>query len=341
MDSFEGDYLADTYGGKSSPKKQNAATILLNGMGLAKKTAEQIIDDPDKPYTYQNGGDNPYRYTTTNNYPLGGYGGSGYGYGGKSAEDQQKELQAAINNFVTNSSNRFGDLVTISENSLGTIGKTAEENKNSYLRAMQLINQLNDWQPNQQREQSVYRAIKNRMGNALNGSAFADLNEGMSRYDDMADVELMKSIKENGSSAFDNFRNAQISLYGDNEDQINAIQDEFSKFKSSFHSTLSSLNSLLDAEALKEKNKGKSVTVGSGTDKYTMPAINLEIPDNLRALMVSLDIPNAFDPFTGKYIRPDRAVNEANKIGNTGRANKASIAHREFGNEMDAYKRRV
>lgn len=236
---------------------------------------------------------------------------------------------------------RLADMGANSKASMEPILSSYNENKNAFLRNSQLASILTEWQPNQQREQSTYRAIRNRMSNGAYGSDLANLNEGMARIDDMNDVELINTDKENFSQIYDNFRNAAIQLANDAAEQANAINEEYSKAQASFWSTLNNIDPLLAEEAMKDKNKGKSVTVGSGTDKYTLPEISFEQPDDLKALMVKLDIPNAFDPRTGQYIRPDRAVNEANKIGNTGKANKASIAHREFGNEMDAYKRRV
>lgn len=308
----------------------------------AKDTAQQT-QKPDGPLYDQSGGDRPWGGGggTNINPPGYPYWGSSGGYGGKSAEEQQEEKQAVIGNLVTMTGKRLADMAANSMASMKPILSSYDENKNSFLRNSQLASILTEWQPNQQREQSTYRAIRNRMSNGAYGSDLANLNEGMARIDDMNDVELINTSKENSSQIYDSFRNAAIQLANDAAEQANAINEEYSKAQASFWSTLNNIDPLLAEEAMKDKNKGKSVTVGSGTDKYTLPEISFEQPDDLKALMVKLDIPNAFDPRTGQYIRPDRAVNAANKIGNTGKANKASIAHREFGNEMDAYKRRV
>lgn len=278
----------------------------------------------------------------------GGGGGLNYygGYGaystGKSPEEVQRETQAQINNLGANSAARAGDLNTIAKDSLDTIKTQIQNNQDSYNYGLQQANMISAWQPNQQREQSTYRALRNRMGNAAYGANLADLNEGMARVDDMNDVELINTYKENISGLWDNYRNALTSLQSDYADQVNAIRDEFSKLSSQYWSSMSNINPLLATqENMTRAQNGERVSVGSGTDAYTLPNVDLRPSPELRELMVRLEAPNAFNPLTGNYIRPDRAVNEANRIGNTGKANKASIAHREFGNEMDAYKRRV
>lgn len=274
------------------------------------------------------------------------FSGYGSGYGaystGKSPEEVQKETQAQINNLGANSAARAGDLNTIAKDSLDTINTQIQNNQDSYNYGLQQANMISAWQPNQQREQSTYRALRNRMGNAAYGANLADLNEGMARVDDMNDVELINTYKENISGLWDNYRNALTSLQSDYADQVNAIRDEFSKLSSQYWSSMSNINPLLATqENMTKAQNGEKISVGSGTDAYTLPNVDLRPSPELRELMVRLEAPNAFNPLTGNYIRPDRAVSEANRIGNTGKANKASIAHREFGNEMDAYKRRV
>ena len=272
------------------------------------------------------------------------YGGGGYGaYGtGKSPEEVQKETQAQINNLGANSAARAGDLNQIAKDSLDTIKTQIQNNEDSYNYGMQQANMISAWQPNQQRETSTYRALRNRMGNAAYGSGLADLNEGMARVDDMNDVELINTYKENVSGLWDNYRNALTSLQADYAEQVNAIRDEFSKLSSQYWSSMSNINPLLATEEnMGKAQNGETVTVGEGTDAYTLPNVDLRPSPELRELMVKLEAPNAFNPLTGNYVRPDNAVVQANRVGNTGRSNKASIAHREFGNEMDAYRRRV
>lgn len=270
------------------------------------------------------------------------YGGYGAYSSGKTPGEVQEETQQQIENLAANTGQRAADLGDIAKDSLDTIKTNIQNSEDSYKYGMQQANMISAWQPNQQRETSTYRALRNRMGNAAYGSGLADLNEGMARVDDMNDVELINTYKENISGLWDNYRNALASLQTDYADQVNAIKDEFSKLSSQYWSSLSNISpKLATQENFDKAANGESVTVGEGTDAYTLPATNIKPSAELQELMVRLQMPDAFNPLTGHYVRPDRAVNAANAISNTGNGNKVSAAHRAFGDEMDAYRRRV
>lgn len=324
----------------------NITNIAYGLGGAARKGAYTALNQGQGDRSVGNpGGDLPPGFPpgnplTTSNY---GFGGSYGSY--KSPEDVQEEQQAAINNLIDaafGGIGRLGDIDKEAVNAFKNIDDRAEDARKSFKANTQIANMVSEWQPNQQKETSTYRAIKNRLGNGAYSSSIADLNEGMARVDDMNDVQTINTWKENIANIYDNLRNTLSSLASDKAELMNSVDDERSKLINSTWSAISNINPLLGTEEnFKKAMNGQTVSTGSGTEKYSLKGFSTEKPDALKALMVDLEVPNAFNPLTGKYVRPDRAVNEANRIGNTGKANKASIAHREFGNEMDAYKRRV
>lgn len=197
----------------------------------------------------------------------GGSGGGGGGGGGSSKDDekkQQKKTQAQLDNTGANyqqrknavdktTAGRKGDLEKIAKDRLGDMNKVAKQQLNNIKQQQEAndaalaTNQRNimqqiSWQPNQQKEQSTLMALRNRMGNAAYGSGIQDLAEGMTRVDDMNDVELINAWKQNENAAYSNWYQANQSLVGDYNDQIASIEDEYSQFASDYADQMSKLN---------------------------------------------------------------------------------------------------
>lgn len=273
----------------------------------------------------------------------GGGGGYGGGYGGKTPEQAQQETQAQINNTAANYMNRAGDLSDLGTQNLQSIFDQGEQNKSLFNQTRRQNMKQVEWQPNQQREQSTLQALRNRMGNAAYGSSTTDLMEGLARVDDMNDVNLINTWKQNSDTAYSNWFQANEDLISDYIDQMTAIQDEFSKLYSQYWSTMSNINPLLATEEnLKKSAAGESVTVGEGTDAYTLPSgIKLEPNEALQALLKVPERASAVNPYTRDYIRPDRAVTAANAIGNTGTRNRSTAANMGYIDNLNVYQRRV
>ena len=207
--------------------------------------------------------------TTTNN----GNPGSGYskssGSPRKSSSStpddkkQQKKTQAQLDNTAGNYAQRKKDLDKESEAQLGNINQQIEAN-NALLKQQNVQNQRNiAWQPNQQKEQSTMMAMRNRMGNAAYGSGIVDLMEGMGRVDDMNDVELINTYKQNSDNAYNNWFQANESLISDYNDQVTSINDEYSKLYSQYWSTMSNIN----PELATKENLDKAAKNASATSK--------------------------------------------------------------------------
>ena len=304
--------------------------------GLVNKSALAGITSGPRSGDDDGGGDSSW------SGPWSGYGYGGGGYGGKSPAEVQEETQQQIYNLGDIYGDRARDLDQISQDSLGNIKNRINDNENVYKYGLQMAQQNIDWQPPQQRLQSVNAALRDRMGNAAYGSGMADLTEGMSRAEDMSNYEQIKTYKDNMRGLWTDYFNALSTLQSDYADQVNSIRDEFSKQNAQYASAISNISPKLGTkENLQKAANGETVTVGEGTDAYTLPKANLNPSDALQALLVTLEMPDVFNPAVSNYVRPDRAVNAANLIPHTGNVNKASAAHRAFSDELDAYKRRV
>ena len=266
-------------------------------------------------------------------YPVYGYGSGGVG---KSAEEQQEETQAQINNTTANYEKRGKDIDAIAQKQLGNIKKQRDANMQAFVRGKRQSKMSSDWQPQQQKEQSTLRALRDRDGNALSGSGYIDLMEGMKRYDDMSDVQLIKTFRENQDQLFDNWFQADTSLVGDYNDQAASIEDEFSKLYSQYWSTMSNLNPLLVTKENLEKQPTEEVTVGEGTDAYTLPKADLKPSEKLTSMLKQLDTSDPMNPVTRYYTRPDAAVLAAKKIRDTGNFNSSTSANQAVSDNLSA-----
>lgn len=273
----------------------------------------------------------------------GGYSWFGSGSGGKTPEQQQEETQAQIGNTTANYLGRADDLSDLGTQNLQSIFDQGEQNKALFNATRRQNNRQVQWQPNQQREQSTLAALRNRMGNSAYGSSLTDLMEGLGRVDDMNDVDLINTWKQNSDAAYENWFQANEDLIADYIDQVTAIQDEFSKLYSQYWSTMSNINPLLvTKENMEKARKGEEVTVGEGTDAYTLPSLaGMEPSEALKKMLQIPERASAVNPYTRGYVRPDRAVTAANAIGNTGTRNQATAANRGFLDNLNVYQRRV
>ena len=286
-----------------------------------------------------NPSNNPY------GYPYGYSYGAGYGGGsGKSPEEQQEETQDTINTLSDiYGPGRGKDLSEQGEDSIKNIAGQAQQNEDFYNQTRRNNMRSLEWQPQQQREQSTLSALRTRMGNSAYGSSMVDLQEGMNRVDDMADNQLIKTWKDNSDNAYANYFQAANDLWMDRAEMVNNIKDEFSKLKMQYWAALSNINpKLATKENIEKAMNGESVSIGEGTDYYTLPDLSdLKPSESLQELFKLPDRPSAVNPYTREFVRPDRAVNAALRIPNTGTRNQSTAANQGFNDNLNVYQRRV
>lgn len=289
---------------------------------------------------------NPFDY---GGYPFGGgYGYGGYGYGGggggKSPEEQQEENQDAINTLsAIHGPGRGKDLSEQGEEGIRNIESQIKQNENLYNQTRRNNMRSLEWQPQQQREQSTLSALRARMGNSAYGSSIVDLQEGMNRVDDMADNQLIKTWKDNSDNNYANYFQTANDLWMDKAEYVNNIKDEFSKLKMQYWAALSNINpKLATKENIEKAMNGESVSIGEGTDYYTLPDLSdLKPSESLQELFKLPERPSAVNPYTREFVRPDRAVNAALRIPNTGTRNQSTAANQGFNDNLNVYQRRV
>lgn len=400
----------------------------------------------------------------------GGGGSSGGGGGGSAASSEQKKTQAQLTNTGKNYAKRAGELGKITQKraddlndiankrqadmdknaqaQLANINQSMQANNAALTENRRNIMQNVQWQPNQQKQQSTLMALRNRMGNAAYGSSIQDLAEGMQRVDDMNDVELINTWKQNENNAYSNWYQANESLVNDYNDQIASINeqksqfaadyadqmsklradfsDEMSKLYSQYWSTMSNINPELATAAnlkkaaknaagtsktgkkstlakntqkavnqLLKQSKGKAVkvtgtkaqkaaakiinkavkdksnkgnaklvakaakkaakagvskanaknkvSVGKGTDKYSLPNVNLSksittgslnpTSPGLTKMLVAKESASATNPTTSSYIRPDAGRATGGMVDTSRAANKG------FSDNLAAFRR--
>lgn len=200
----------------------------------------------------------------------GGGGGGGSrrsGGGGKSSskpdKDAQKDLQATVNNLGDIYGRKKKQLEKDTKAKLGNIDKQiAANNAEHEAQKRQIATQVN-WQPQQQKEQSTLMALRNRMGNSAYGSALTDLQEGMGRVDDMADVELINTHKMNLDNAYNNWYQANSELVADYNSAASEADSAMADLLNQYQAALNNVS----PQAASTKNIKKASKAGANTAK--------------------------------------------------------------------------
>ena len=191
------------------------------------------------------------------------------------------------------------------------------KNAQQYLMKNAQLARNSEWQPNQQKEQSVLANMRRVMGNAAYGSGLPDLVEGMKRYDDMADVELIKNWKENQDNAYNNWYQANADLISDYNEQAMKTQSAFDEAYNNYLQNISNINAELGKKAYAKNGNAGTISqkIDDGTLSVALKNNNAASAQGIASLLnaiinkASSDNPNI--PNTGgnvDYIRPNNAV---------------------------------
>jgi len=287
----------------------------------------------------------------------GGYGGGGGGYTVTYAKEKEPIDTEDIDAQLANAASALGK----QNKSIGDSGKKALDNiqQQRKANAQQLLMKQNqiardtEWQPNQQKEQSVLNNLRRTMGNAAYGSGILDLQEGLKRFDDMADVELINTWKENQDEAYNNWYQANSDLISDYNEQAMRTQSAFDEAYNNYLSNIANINSKLGKQAYEDKNAGKKLTQELGIDKdegtitATIAKNNAAATTGLTNLLkmltnkASMNNPNIPDTTAVDYIRPGNAVVARDKIGNGGVLNTAQGAFQPSYNKKKTANRQL
>ena len=218
--------------------------------------------------------------TTGGSTPSGGNGGYGGGGGGRSysrggggggtSKKEQKKLQATINNLGNIYGNKKNQLEKDTDASLNNINQKRSANDATLKQQNAQIMKSVEWQPQQQKEQSTLTSLRDRMGNSAYGSAIVDLQEGMHRVDDMADVQLINTWKQNSDNAYNNWYQADSELVGDYNEAIADAKSKMSDLMNQYQAALNNVNPL--AASKKNITKASKQAAVLATAKKTQKA---------------------------------------------------------------------
>lgn len=252
------------------------------------------------------------------------YGGGGGGGSGSGPSDQQRQAAANLGGIVgynmetlKNASNQADKVFDISD----------EQNRN--LRDEQTRqarrNAGDDWFAQQLRLQSVLSQLLDAGGNAFNGSGLYDLQDMVARKDDMDDVEVLDTLRENLNDVNNDYFQ---SLAATN----NSRNEQYMKTESSMRE--------LAADYVAQLNNIHPDLVGEGvidTENHT-----LNIPDWLTTSWFDDHVRDALKPEQRMLVRPNAAASGNWQRGLlTGDKNTASAGNQSYRNRLlNGYERR-
>ena len=202
------------------------------------------------------GGGNDSDSNTSTSYGGGGYGGGGYeggGSGGGSSMTPEQEKAAA--NLGGIAGWNAGTQLGAAKNADKVFDISDEQNAN--MRNIEAVqsrrNASNDWYTQQQRLQSVTSQLREAQGNALRGSNLYDMLDLIARKDDMDDVEVLNSLRENLNNVDNDYwkalmstNNARNEMYIDTEENLRDIAADYAAQLNSIHPDAA--DEIIDAE---------------------------------------------------------------------------------------------
>jgi len=268
----------------------------------------------------------------------GSSGGSGGGGGGTYTVNYEKPKEDIddINAQLANAGKMLGrenaNIAKSGKDALDNIKNQRIANNKQLIMKRAQLDRNSEWQPNQQKEQSVLTNLRRTMGNAAYGSGLTDLMEGLNRYDDMADVELINTWKENRDNAYNNWYQANADLISDYNEQATKTRSAFEEAFNNYLSNISNINAELGQKAYAKNGASGKISHDLDDDQGTISVdllANNAIANNgmtnlLKMLSNKAKTDNPNIPNTNgliDYIRPNNAVGNTKKLSNTGAVN--------------------
>lgn len=265
--------------------------------------------------------------TTSGGYG-GGYSGSGGG-GGYSHEGPTDEQKHAADNL--------GGLTGWNQDTILGAAKNADDLYDvSDKQNESLLNQkklqarrtaTNDWYTQQQKLQSVAANLRESIGNGFYGSTLYDFWDLLARKDDMDDVSVLNSLRENIDDALNSYyeaimatNNARNQMYLETEQNLRDLAGDYAGQLNNIHPDL--------ADEVIEKGEN-----GGGT---------LNVPDWLQTEYYESHRRGPIEAKSQDLFRPANALSDAWSQGLlTGQKNTASAANKSYWERMNnGYNRR-
>lgn len=189
----------------------------------------------------------------SNNYNgYGGYGGYGGGGGSSAPNQQQKDAQGNLGGVAGyNAETAKGKAANTDK--IHDIND--EQNKSKFDLAVAQVGSkaAGDWYTQQQKMQNSVSQLADASGNAMYGSFYDDFNDLVAIKDDMDDVELLKTQRENANKAAEEYyaalmasNNARNELYADTEESLRSIVSDYAAQSNNIHPDLA--KDIIDAK---------------------------------------------------------------------------------------------
>ena len=188
------------------------------------------------------------------------YGGSGGGGGSSAPSAEQKKAQDNLGGIAGYNA---GTATGKAANTDKVYDINDEQNKSKFELAKAQIGSkaANDWYTQQQKMQQSVSQLADASGNAMYGSFADDFNDLVALRDDMDDVEVLKTQRENENKAAEEYyaalmasNNGRNETYADTEESLRSIVADYAAQSNNIHPDLA--KGLIDAKGLTVKAPG-------------------------------------------------------------------------------------
>lgn len=300
---------------------------------------------------------------------LGGYGGYGGGGGGGSSSPSEQQKKAAEN---------LGGITNWNQDTILGAAKNADkvfdisDKQNENLKNIQVKqarrNAGNDWYTQQQRLQSVAANLRESMGNAMYGSTLYDFWDLLARKDDMDDVEVLNTMRENINNVDNEYwqalmatNNSRNESYLDTEQNLRELASDYAAQLNNIHPDLaedvingpgeydgeyiipSSMKELQESRSEEYRKNLANPSASKQEESNRKDGGYITPPSWLQTSYFDEHVREALMPTEQGLFRPDTAATEAWANGLlTGQKNSSSSTNQSYWQRMfGGYNRRT
>ena len=251
-----------------------------------------------------------------------GGGGGGGGGGGDISDEEQKafDILGGLTGFNQ-------DTLTGNDENANRVYDIADEQSKKLRNAQTKQNRRkasNDWFTNQQLLQAVTDALRDRSGNAMNGSYLYDTWDLIARKDDQDDAAVLDAMRENQDQSNASYFEAIASNNNGRNEQAMKTEASLRELASDYIAQGNNINPELVEDYVDVENH------------------DLDLPDWLKIDWFDDHVREAVEPEDQGFYRPDDAAEEARHKGLLKPVrNTASSANRSYRDKLfGAYSRR-
>lgn len=235
-----------------------------------------------------------------------GPGDGSYGGGGNSGPNYGVNWPGEPGENDTKAANNLAGITGYNQDTILGAAQNADkmydvsDQQNKFMQELQAIqakrNAGNDWYTQQQRLQSVTANLREQMGNALYGSTLYDFWDLLARKDDMDDVEVLNTLRENLNNTDNAYweaimatNNARNEMYLETEQNLRELAADYAAQVNNIHPAL--------AEGLISGDMGSGGTIN--------------VPSWLQTEYFNSHMRGPIHPTEQELFRPEKAAKDA------------------------------